>query len=261
MHAHRPSFRAALLLAAALPLAARAGMVVTGEVKPLDGTSQPFTWTLSAEKDRLRMQTSNAPGAYFIYRGDKQVFWMINEKEKTYTEMTRQDLENMAKKMDEAMKRMQEQMATLPPDQRAMMEKMMGSMPGMGAPAKVTFRKVGSDKVGNWSCDKYEALADGKKSIESCHAEPKALGISEAELNSIKDLAKPFEKFAKNAEGLAPLMMKEAPAGFPVRTLSYQDGKAVSQSVVKEARSQAVAASLFELPKGLAKQAMPAAGG
>jgi hypothetical protein len=259
--AARPGFRAALLLAALLPLSARAGTVVSGEVKSLDGSASPFTWTLSSEKDRVRIQSSNAQGSLLIYRGDKGLLWIVNEKEKTYSEMTRQDIENMAKKMNDAMKKMQEQMASLPPDQRAMMEKMMGSMPGMGGPKQIRFKKIGAGKVGAWACDKYEVVGDGKKMLEACQAAPKTLGIDEAEVNAMRDLAKPFEQFARNMEGLAPLLMQDAPTGFPVRTVSFQDGKAVSESVVKEAKNSALAASLFEIPKGLTKQAMPAAGG
>ncbi|HLP40201.1 MAG TPA: hypothetical protein VK465_01730, partial [Fibrobacteria bacterium] len=202
--AARSGFRAALLLAALLPFSARAGMVVSGEVKYLDGSASPFSWTLSSEKDRVRIQSSNAQGTLLIYRGDKGLLWIVNEKEKTYSEMTRQDIENMAKKMNDAMKQMHEQMASLPPDQRAMMEKMMGSMPGMKGPKQIRFKKIGAGKVGAWACDKHEVLGDGKKMLEACQASPKALGIDENDVNAMRDLAKPFEQFAKNMEGLAP---------------------------------------------------------
>jgi hypothetical protein len=255
----------ATFAATALALAAQAGVVLTGEHKTLDGSIPAFTYTLSYDKDKVRMESSNTPGNAFIYRADKGLFWMVDANQKSYSEMTRQDLEGLANTMDAAMKQMQEQLAKLPPEQRKMMEDMMKqNMPGAGSQSKATYKKIGSGKIGAWACDKYESWRDGEKTAEICLADPKAVGFTDADFNALKDMLKPFEKFAKDLQVMLFLDGADgAPKGAPVRATVFENGKAKSESVVKQVKKENTSPALFELPKGYAKKAvgMPGAEG
>lgn len=254
--------RAARVLGAVLALAlgARAGVVLTGDHKTLDGSQPAFTYTVSIDKDKVRMESSNTPGSIFIYRADKGVFWMVDGSRKTYTEMTRKDLESMAGAMDAAMRQMQEQLATLPPEQRAMMEKMMKeNMPGAADAAKPTYKKIGAGKVGSWACEKYESYVEGKKKAELCVVDPKVLGFTDADFQALKDMAKPFEKFAKDMQAMMPQDgAAGSPKGAPVRSVIFVDGKAQSETLIKQAKKDGIAANAFDLPAGYTKQAMAA---
>lgn len=249
-----------------LAVAASAGVVLTGEHKTLDGSQPAFTYTLSIDKDRVRMESSNAPGNVFLFRGDKKLFWIVNAGEKSYSEMTQKDIEALAGTMDAAMKKMQEQLAKLPPEQREMMEKMMKeNMPQMsGGSAKATYKKTGSGKVGSWACDKYETWVDGKKKSEGCYVEPQLLGFSEADFAGLKEMAKPFEKIAKDLQAMFPKDGVEgAPKGAPVKTTLYDNGQATAETSIKSVKKENLAANSFEVPAGFAKKAMamPPAGG
>lgn len=268
----RSSARAALapfaLAAAVSALSAspaRAGVTLTGEHKTLDGSIPAFTYTLSIDKDKVRMESSNNPGNSFIYRADKGMFWMVDENKKTYSEMTRQDLEGLANTMDAAMKQMQEQLAKLPPEQRKMMEDMMKeNMPGAGSQAKTTYKKTGTGKVGSWACEKYESYQEGAKKSEMCVVDPQLLGFSEADFKALKDLAKPFEKLAKDMGSMLPQDgVDGAPKGAPVKSTVFENGKAKSEALIKEVKKEIVSPARFEVPKGYAKKAMsmPGAGG
>lgn len=265
----RPSAPAALALAAAVfalsPRQARAGVTLSGEHKTLDGSIPAFTYTLSIDKDKVRMESSNTPGNSFIYRADKGVFWMVDAAGKSYSEMTRQDLEGLANTMDAALKQMQEQLAKLPPEQRKMMEDMMKeNMPGAGSQGKTTFKKTGSGKVGSWSCEKYESWQAGAKKAEMCVVDPQLLGFSEADFKALKDLAKPFEKLAKDMGSMLPQDgLEGAPKGAPVKSTVFENGKAKSETLIKEVKKETVSPAQFEVPKGFAKKAMglPGAGG
>jgi uncharacterized protein YneF (UPF0154 family) len=172
--------------------------------------------------------------------------------------MTRKELEAMANSMDEALKRMQEQMAKLPPEQREMMEKMM---PQGSSTAKVAYRKLGPGKSGAFACERYETTRDGKKVAEGCYADPKAAGIAEEDFKTLADLAKPFERIAKDFAAMLPRQgTPGAPAGAPVKTVLYQDGKAQSESLIKEIKKETLSSGLFEVPKGHTKQTLGAAG-
>lgn len=246
------------LAASVLALAPHAGVTLTGEHKTLDGSIPAFTYTLSIDKDKVRMESSNNPGNSFIYRADKGLFWMVDEGKQSYSEMTRKDIEGLANTMDAALKQMQEQLAKLPPEQRKMMEDMLKqNMPGAGAQGKTTYKKTGSGKVGSWSCEKYESYQDGKKKAEMCVVDPQLLGFSEADFKALKDLAKPFEKLAKDLGSMLPQDgVDGAPKGAPVKSTVFEDGKAKSESLIKEVKKEGVSPALFEVPKGFAKKAM-----
>jgi hypothetical protein len=90
------------------------------------------------------------------------------------------------------------------------------------------------------------------------------IGFAEEDFNTLRSLAKPVEKFAKDFAALFPQSeVAGAPEGVPVKTVVYHEGKPQSETVVKEVKKEATAGNLFELPKGYAKQAlqMPGAGG
>ena len=65
---------------------------------------------------------------------------------------------------------------------------------GGAALERPEYRRAGSDKVGKWTCDKYEGFRSGKKVSEVCTVEPKALGLTEADFDVTKQVASFFEK-------------------------------------------------------------------
>jgi hypothetical protein len=249
------------LIAAALflglTLSARAGVTMVQTWQKLDGKSEPTSNTILLDKDRVRIETGSNPDQYFIYRGDKKVFWTVNLKEKSYMEMTEKDFEEMFAKMDEAMKKMRAQMEKMPPEQKKMMEGMMAKMsPGSNGP-KIMYQKAGSGgKVNGWSTDKYEGTLEGAKKSEVWTTAPKSLDIAEADMQVLKDMAKFFEKFSKNMEGMIGDKNRNGLDGIPVKTINYKDGKPEFQSEMKEAKKESHAASLFEVPAGLTMRKM-----
>ena len=62
-----------------------------------------------------------------IFRDD--LFLMINHDDKTYTVIDEATLEQIGSRMSAAMTKMEAQLAQMPPEQRAMMEKMMQGRP------------------------------------------------------------------------------------------------------------------------------------
>ena len=143
------SISAALVLG--LAFTARAGVTISQSWQKLDGKSEPAPSSIHIDNDRLRLEMGENKDVYFIYRADKKVFWTVNLKEKSYTEMTEKDFEDMMAKMEQAKKQMAAQLEKMPPEQRKMMEDMMKQMmPGADAP-KTEFKKTGSGgKINGW---------------------------------------------------------------------------------------------------------------
>lgn len=235
-----------------------AGVTMVQTYEEIGGKQPASINTIRLDGDKVRVDAGANPDAYFIYRGDKKVFWMVNAKEKSYMEMTEKDFEAMFAKMDEAMAKMKAQMEAMPPEQKKMMEGMMAKMmPGGASTSKTTYKKVGAGgAVGPWSTDKYEGMRDGAKTAEVWTAAPKKLDLEEKDFQVLKDLAKYFQKFAKNM----PEMVGDKASGLdgmPVKTVTFKDGKPHFQSLLKEVKKESIAASQFEVPAGLTMKKMP----
>ncbi|HEX3703031.1 MAG TPA: hypothetical protein VHU82_06865 [Vicinamibacterales bacterium] len=259
-----------LMLAAALSVAASAAQAADGvliqETTVTNGT--PRTHQIQIEKNRMRAETSRANGEkeVFLFDGAKQVMWIINYDKKTYSEMTKADIDRVGGQVNDAMAKMQEQLKSLPPEQRARVEAMMagrGGMPG-GAPAavaKTEYKKVGTDKVGKWACDKYEGSRGGQKTSEMCTVDPQTLGFTAADFEVSRQLQEFFGKLLPaGGDSMFRIGTGQAEGfnGIPVRHVTF--GAAPTTSEISSVTRQTFPESTFAVPEGFTKEASPFGG-
>lgn len=260
-----PLLAAILILSGAAPSLAGVRLV---SVDTHGGGETRSEVSLDEQALRVDLQGDGA-GHIVIFRKDKQLAWMIDQNDKTYMEITKQDMEEMAAQIAEARKMMEQQLASLPPSQREMMEKMMKQqMPagmGLGAVAEPQYTKVESGvAVNQWTCDRYEGTRDGKKVVDVWTVDPAELGVRRDDFAVLAELGEFFQGLAKTLGASFPNFKMDADegAGFdgiPVRTVSYDGGSVRSEHEVKEVAQQEFDAALFELPDGLKKKDMPTA--
>jgi hypothetical protein len=255
-------FAAALVCLASFSAAA-SGIVLTAEEK---GDSGAGPVTIQSEGELLRLDL--ARGGAMIWRGDREVLWHVDAKERGYTEITKNGMQAMTAQMGAAMAQMRQQMASMPEAQRKQIEQMLaqsGGVAGMpGAPRQVTYRKIASGKkVGAWRCDDWEKLVDGKRTQELCLAKLGDLGLKRADLKPMQDMA----AFAREIAGpmvrniasteLDPDALAKA-AGqdvYPVRVVTLSDAGG-HEFVLKSVERRTVAPATFEIPPGYAKRDM-----
>jgi hypothetical protein len=229
---------------------------------------QATTTQIQMDKDHIRVESrSNGDESAFVFDSPKQIARMINISKKTYTEMTKAEMEQMGGQINSAMAQMQEQMRNLPPDQRAIMEQMMRGrgMPGAAAaPPKVEYKQTGTDKVGQWTCTKYEGSVGGQKTTEVCTVDAKELGMAPADFEAARQLSD-FMKAMMPQSGDTPFVngttQDQGFSGVPVRRTAYRNGAVESATEITEVRKQAFPASTFDAPAGFRKEAMPGARG
>jgi hypothetical protein len=242
-----------------LAVRAQAGLVIlnTNESKGQSGTTTNQE-KMCLEKDRIRVEMKGpATDQAFIFRQDKEVFWFIDNNAKTYTEMTKADLENM----QTAIKQMQENLKNLPAEQRAMIQKSMQATMPFSAPHPVYKKVTSGEKVNQWTCDKYEGYLDNKKQDEIWTTDPKKLGFSADDFAVVQEMGKFFEGFTKMSipfykVGSEEWAKEQGYAGMPVKTISSTNGQATNTREIKEIKRQDLPAALFELPAGLKKSEM-----
>lgn len=245
--------------APAWPLEAADGVLIV-EKTTTAGSSQ--THQIQVEKSRMRAEIAGPGGekTAVVFDGTRQVIWIINLDRKTYNEMTKADVDRMGGQMAGAMAQMEAQLKNMPPEQRAQIEAMMRGrgMPGAGAaPAKPEFRRAGTDKVGKWTCDKYEAYLNNQKTSEVCTIDPKELGFGAADFDVTTQLADFFRKL--NPQGADNMFSfgktdEQGFSGFPVKRVS---GSGQRQTITEttDVSRQNFPASTFEVPQGFQKEA------
>jgi len=221
-----------------------------------------LTTNTSKLKQKMYVQSGNgrfvdADGRITLIKGD--TMYMVDDTDKTYIVFDKATMEQLAKQLNEAMARMKEQLAKLPPEQRAQAEQMMGGS-GMMADGKqwtVDVADTGkSDKVDGRSCKLWNVTRNGELDEQICVVPFSTMPGKEDFQGVFTKFARNFEEMAKSVPMLSGMMASEFSAqvkanGFPVRRRPYENGQlANEETLVKTWREEAVPASMFEIPAG-----------
>ena len=226
------------------------------------------TSQIQLDADHMRAEMAGRGGAQsaVVFDGTKQTMFIIDDNRKTYSEITKGDLDRLAAQMSQMQSQMQGAMANMPPEQRAQIEAMMrgrggAGMPGMPAPpAKPTFKKTGTDKVGKWTCDKYEGYEGDRKTTEVCTVDPKALGLAESDFAVSKEFAKFFSTLMPQRSSQIfsiGTLEDRGYVGVPVRSINYgADGSVQGTTELVDISHQNIPDSTFAPPSGYQKTDM-----
>jgi hypothetical protein len=257
-------FTAAISMAGA-PARAADGILIAQKITSGGNTT---THQSQIEKTRMRSEIAGQNGRRqtIIFDAGAQVLRIIDDQAKTYSEMTKADIDRMSTQMSAAMAQMQQQMQNLPPEQRARLEAMMQGGRGMigavaGPPPE--YKKVGTDTVGKWTCDRYEGTKNGEKSSELCTVAPTALGFSMGDFEITKQFAEFFSRLMPQGVEALFRIGSSGPTGFsgiPVRAISYKGGAPQTVTEMTEASRQNFPDALFAVPAGYQKRDFPGAG-
>jgi hypothetical protein len=256
----RASLATMAVVAMAVPTFAADGLLIT-EKTTTGTTSQEHQ--IQIEPNRMRAETSGPGGAQvMIFDGTAQVLRIVNPANKTYSEMTKADVDRMGAQMSQMMAQMQEQLKNLPPDQRAQVEAMMrGRGAAMGGTApKVEYRRAGNGHVGSWDCAKYEGFLDGKKVSELCTVEPGALGVKEADVQVTRQMAEFFAAMVPGGMSRQEVFAigdaaQNGYSGLPISRTNL--GPPASTMELVGITRQSFDEAIFQVPEGYRKQALP----
>jgi len=248
------------LTAAMVSLAASVATGANGVIITAKAVSGGTTETHQIQLDADHLRADTGDSKMVIFDGARQVLDIINKDQKTYRELTKADVDRLGEQMSGAMAQMQAQMANLPPEQRARIEAMMkgrGVNTPAGAASKPEYRKVGTDRVGKWTCDKYDVYENGRKSGDVCTASASALGLSDSDFAVTKQMQSFFAallKFVPAAQANQMLTLRSFTTdglnGIPVRR-TETNGDSMELSDIAR---QNVPDSAFQVPAGFQKQ-------
>jgi hypothetical protein len=207
-------------------------------------------------------------GRATIIKGN--TMYIVDDSDQTYIVFDKATMEQLAKQISAAMGRMKEQLAKMPPEQRAQIEQMMAKTPGMGGEdQKWEVEAVDSgksDKVDGRACRVWDVKRNGELDDQLCVVPFSQLPGKENFQAVFANFAKVFEEMAKSVPMLSGVMSNEFTAqakvnGFPVRSRAYENGKlGDEEQLVKIWREEAVPPAMFEIPAGYKPKKMPEPG-
>lgn len=204
-----------------------------------------------------------------IYKGDEDLFIMIEHAKEKYYMMTESDMQHFKQKMAVYKKKMEETMKNLPPEQQQMMKEMMQKN-GMNEDyEKPVFEQVASgEKIKDWSCDQYAVTRKSEKVSDYWITPYEDLTISQDDCKAFNGIKHFFSDFlsslpssvmSRSGYGSLAFFGSDNPAfkdGIPVKMISYENGKKANVSETRSIEKAGVEADKFNKPEEYRKVAL-----
>jgi hypothetical protein len=243
-----------LLLASSFP--ARAGLMAEFASKH-PGDTVPEIGRLRVEPDRMRLDSPD--GGMIIFRGDKQILWIVKAADKSYTEITKAQAQALSDQVAAMKVQLQVQLSTMPPEQRAMIEQALNQ--GTAGQTPRSYVKTGKTaRVNNYPCVQYNAMRGDTKESEVWVTDWKNLGATLDDFKVMREIASFMNLLAgAKAKDMMPGFMdiggqgKESIPGFPVKSIRTSAQGEASEELQKFVR-QTNPKDSFEVPAGYVKR-------
>lgn len=216
----------------------------TMPMQPKEAKENEKTFYKSGKMKMMNLTT----GRTTIFRFDKELVWTIDEKNKTYMEMT---FAEMQQGMDQMRSEMKKEMKGMSADERKMMEKMMGKkMGGMfdeEGEFEITVNRSGKkDKILEYPCEQIFLLINKEPLMELWVTDKFNLGTEFLDVYQKMGFVKgKLSDEAKKIRGI-PLLTK--------MSMNRGMGNMDSESRVTKIVETSVANQEFDVPGGYKKQ-------
>lgn len=163
-------------------------------------------------------------------------------------------------RLSDAQKRAVEEVARMTPEQRALLEQMVGTLPGLGPAPKVEVQDLGSgERIAGHACNDVVVLAWGMKVARMCVVELDALELPPLDRAALQAMHDGIHGMVKAMGQAAPAVPDLVPKGL---ALKYEPGdpdrpSARPGEIVRAITAGPVAADLFRVPAGYKEQPFP----
>ncbi len=251
--------------------AAHAGVVIHNVERSLPNGKERANQTMYVQNGMMRIDVLDERGHVTdmtIYRDG--ILWDVNVAERSYRKIDKAAMQQASQQINQAMEQMKARMANMPPERRAVIEKMMAGRQGSAAShaPEITWGDTGrTEHVAERSCHLWESKRGGAIMMQYCVISPAKLPGGEETYSTMRSFAKSF----KDAFSGMPERMRQAAArsmawfekanGYPILTRSFERGKPFREESLKSIDQQNVPADKFAIPKGFKAVAFGPHGG
>jgi hypothetical protein len=240
-----------------------------GGPEPIFGTVQMSTEAGNARLEIISVTSEEAGG--LIYRGDSNKMIILDHLQGQFIALDQAQMNAMAGKVSSAMSQMQEALAEMPPEERALAEQMMQrQMPEAApAPSPSTINSLGSHgEIAGIACANYEVLRDGRKVRELCVSNWDDLEGGQETAAALRKVAAFFEEMRKAFSGSGGMDVFDRQQelfghmneldGYPVLYRDFDaSGSMTRETLLTAAKQKDIAPEFFEPPPAYTVQELP----
>lgn len=240
-----------------------------GQGQPIVGTVQIST---SGDNTRLEINSvSSAEAGGMIFHGVRDEMIILDHAQGSYMIIDQARMNAMASQVSQAMTQMQEALAAMPPEQRALAEQMMQRQFPAAAPKQSPdiINALGSHgDVAGIECRNYEVMRDGRKVRELCMSDWDDIAGGQETAEALKDVAGFFESMRQAFSGAGAMdafdrqqelfgHMNELD-GYPILYRDFSASGALERQVIlTSARQEDVSPGFFKPPQDYKLQELP----
>jgi hypothetical protein len=233
---------------------ARPGWAAT--IIVLQNGNQP-PQTIYADGKHLRLESPGEKESVAILDAASGKLVVIDDKEKSYTEITEADMKHMAQQLGAARAQIEQQMEKLSPEDRKQAEKALGAMAKDLKGSKKSewkFQPLGQKKtVNGMSCEMYKVTLDGKPHEEDCILPWSSSLLKKSDFTGLESFGKSLNQAFGAPGGQGIPLFSDFP-GLPISRVPA-DGDEPEQ--VKSVRQGSAPAGAFSVPSGYTKKPLP----
>ena len=243
-----------LLFLTAVP--AFAGILATGNgFVDMEG-GETFVHKLACQGDMARWDFSGKKliEGSVLYRGDRDVFWVIDPIRKSYFELPAVSPGDKAMRIGVLAILYGVACRALSKDQQAELDRALSRMPL--PEALLDFKPKGTARWGRFPCDRFEAAFNGEKCGEYLTSEAKGMGLADADYASLAGFLKTLNLLYDNFDFLFPdpaAGERKPYSGIPVKWAFFKAGRTTFSMEFKSVERREIDPARFELPAGLKK--------
>ncbi len=209
--------------------------------------------TIYIAGDSLRIDTAqDGERSSMLFDAKTQTLTMLDDQEKAYLAFTREAAAQLAQALEQQQKAAQaqldEQLKTVPAEERQALEATLKAEAGLGAPKRRVERTQRKLNINGYACEVVEVWLADEKEQSHCVSPREALGLSETEFHTFEALLVALERMAGDDGGPAREL-----GGVPVRSEESTEGEELVTELKKIERAP-IAAERFKIPDGYRKQ-------
>jgi hypothetical protein len=213
------------------------------------GAAVPASALFYVEPDYALMIIKGARSGRMVFDAKAHVLHMINDDNKTYL-----DIDKSAAGGGDPMQMMQQQLASLPPSQRAMAEGMMKSMSSTLPPPLTYVWSTEKKTVAGYECTRVDGMRGAEKVTEYCGSTSPDLKMTDAERKTMLEMQSYLRNFTimvkSGNDDTRAFQWDTSTDGYPVITRCYRNGVMTLDLALQSVSRKPVPADALMLPAG-----------
>lgn len=243
----------ALLAASLLGFAAQAS--ADTKLVYVDEKSGDIRSIIAIKDGMVRMENEDEQ-SWVLYKGGSETLTVVNDADRSYAVIDRETMQRISKQINDAMKKMEEQLAAVPAEQREAMKKMMGGMMDMGKQAlETSVEHTGrSMSKAGYKCEEAIFTVGSMTRTVLCIADAGDVGLDSDDQAALDNMYSTMNRFTETiGQGVGMSYSLPEMDGIPVYS---KEDKESTAEILKEADNSGLSDSLFEVPADYTREEM-----